>query len=107
MAANKNSTRGSRIGGNRGPAISPEVSFIQPLAQGRFARVTDPATNKNPHMSTDGDAFVEAVRKITDAGLGERARAELVSLHERFPGHAWDARLRRLDEAGVFAVQDA
>lgn len=103
MAVNKNSSRASRPGANRGPALSGEVSLVQSLNGGKHARVTDPATNKSHHVAVSGEEFNAAVSRVVDAGLGERVRADLESLHARFPEHGWDQALRRLDGAGVFA----
>lgn len=82
-------------------AISAEAARLVPLAGGRFVYFHDPLTGRSPHLATNSDAFVEALRESCSLGLAPRVLSELSSFAELYPTSGWDRTIARLTEAGV------
>jgi hypothetical protein len=82
-------------------AVSASAARLVPLAEGRFVYFHDPLTGRSPHLATNSDAFVEALRESCSLGLAPRVLSELSSFAELYPTSGWDRTIARLTEAGV------
>jgi hypothetical protein len=108
MAPSKTARRSNiTVGGKVTPAmkvataVSAPAARLVPLASGRFVYFHDPLTGRTPHLATNSDAFVEALRESCSLGLAPRIRSELTSFAELYPRSGWDRVITRLTEAGV------
>jgi thiamine biosynthesis lipoprotein ApbE len=89
---NKNSHRGSPVGaGNKGVSVSGDLTLIQSLGGGTFARVYNPLTGGSTHCAVGSVTFLECVDALVTAGLTARVAAELSTLAVRFPSTDWSA----------------
>lgn len=80
-----------------------EVKFVIPLNRGRNAYIRNITTGQTPNLKTNSDAFIEQIRVLAAAGHGSKIRAELQQLAADMPEDGWDATLKRLEDAEVFA----
>ena len=99
-AKSKNSRTVASPGQQKAQLIGDSKLIISCNA-GKNAYVYVLVTGTTPHMATDSDAFVEAVRSNSAEGYAAKQRAELEVLAAA--NTTWAATLTRLDAAGALA----
>lgn len=111
MASNTSKTarasvRAGQAGQGGGLSVLGEFKYLIPLNKGKHAYVRNLTTGKTVHCATDSERFSTEIKVLTDAGHGEKVRAELDSFADSYPDQGWGDTTKRLVDAGSFGAAE-
>jgi hypothetical protein len=96
---------GQKSGAAGGLNVLGEFKYLIPLNNGKHVYLRNLTNGKTLHLATGSEAFTEAVKTLAAAGHGAKIKAEIEGLSAKLPGQGWDATLKSLEEADVFAAE--
>ncbi|GAB3222936.1 hypothetical protein GCM10027447_10180 [Glycomyces halotolerans] len=109
MAANTSKTArasvkaGQKAGAAGGLNVLGEFKYLIPLNQGKHVYLRNLTDGRTLHLATGSEEFVAAIAALSEAGHGEKIRAEVEAFAANLPAeHGWDTTLKSLEEAGAF-----